>query len=585
MSVLAGKTADKGWRSVILEMVTGLRAAVLRFPVPTLFVAAATIQANLVILGIGLLTGDRQPGASDEILAFSFQCGALAALAAALFGEARGLAPALRSAMALAAGITATAALAFPRTFLATEWTLLPALAGLVLVAPFILRGSSGSFWMFSARVAFAAILGILALLLFAGGISAILASLTVLFGLTVPEELYQHVWASTGLFAAPLFALGQFPREFDEQPSHAMAGFMDRGMRALGDFVAAPLLIVYAVILHLYALKIVFTGEVPEGQIGWLVLVYGLCIFGALLVINPFFDHARAPTRLFLRLWPFFLPIPLVLLFYALAVRVSAYGITPERYLLGLFGLVIAAILLVQLWPRLRGDIRVIAAVPAAALLFASFGPQGALGVSLASQTGRFLAIVQNPPVEGKRHDEALSALQFLESQQALARVAPAGADASDQTYEAIARAWGLDPHKAIGGPSGFALSEGSTPSAIAVTGFDTVVQNVQLGVSADRPVSVRLPSGPQLLFTLEPDAIVVAIGEERTRFPLAAGDIEQMTRIGSAGAPVEIPLESGGRRIMVLPSYLYADVGEEPQIQNLQGMIALRSQDWTQR
>src|SRR5690606_29118830 len=163
-------------------------------------------------------------------------------------------------------------------------------------------------------------------------------------------------------------------------------------------------------------------------GQIGWLVLVYGFCLFGALLVVNPFFDRARAPTRLFLRFWPFFLPIPLVLLFYALFLRVSEFGITPERYLLGLFGVVTAIVLVLQIFPRLKGDIRAIAALPAIALLLGGFGPQGAIGVSLSSQAGRFLAIVKNPPVEGRRHGEALAALSFLAGQEALARVVPEG-------------------------------------------------------------------------------------------------------------------------------------------------------------
>jgi len=585
MTALADqKHNDTGWRHVMVEMIVGLRAAILRFPIPTLFLLAATLEANLQIADIDLFDIDGNTDTVDPELVFGLLSGALAALAAALFGEARGISSRTRSAIAILAGLGASALVAFADTFLTIEWTLLPAFVGLVLVAPFLWRGSSGSFWMFSARVAFAALLGILALLLFAGGISAILASLTVLFGLEVPDDLYAHVWASTGLFAAPLFAMGQIPDEFDEQPSLAMAGFMDRGMRALGDFVAAPLLIIYAVILHLYALKIVLTGEVPEGQIGWLVLVYGLCIFGALLVINPFFDRARAPTRLFLRLWPFFLPVPLVLLFYALTVRVGEYGITPERYLLGLFGLVTAVTLAFQIWPRLRGDIRLIAALPVIALIFGSFGPQGALGVSLSSQASRFLDIVRNPPVEGKQHQEALAALGFLDAHHALARVAPDGTDTSYEAgegYRAVAEAWGLDPLRPASGPRGYMIADSSNPSAFAAQGFDTIVQNLQLAVSAD-PVTVRLPGGQALAFALEENALVVKVGEEEQRFPIAPGQIESMAHGERASEPLKISLESNGRRIVLVPSYLYADIGEPSRLQNLQGTLLLRAQDW---
>jgi len=573
-----------GWRYVIAEMLTGLRAALLRFPVPTLFLAAATIQSALLIAEIHFFRFQAEAD-TPEAFVFGLEGGALAALAAALFGEARGLSATARIVIGLVAGCIVAALVSFSNTFLSTEWTLLAATLGLVLVAPFIGRGTSNSFWMFSAQVAFAALLGILALLLFAGGISAILASLTVLFGLEIPNDLYVHVWSFTGLFAAPLFAMGQIPDRFDEQPNEVMTGFMDRGMRALGDFVAAPLLIVYAVILHLYALKIVITGEVPEGQIGWLVLVYGLCIFGALLVINPFFDRARAPTRLFLRLWPFFLPIPLVLLFYALGVRIANYGVTPERYLLGLFGVVAALILLIQLRPRMRGDIRVIAGLPIAALVLAGFGPQGAVGVSIASQAARFLEIVGTPPVEGDRHDEALAALLFLDSHRALDRVAPEGTNTSYEAgegYRATAKAWGLDPLQPSKGPRGFSFASGSGPTAFTVAGFDVIAQNVALAVAADGGVSITLPSGPRLDFTLEPDAMVIAKGEEQIRFPVSAGEIEQMARESAGNEPVQLPLESAGRRILFLPSYIYADIDEPSRLQNLQGTVLLRAEDW---
>ncbi|WP_163272025.1 DUF4153 domain-containing protein [Chelativorans alearense] len=572
------RDADTGWRAVFLEMLTGVRAATLRFPVTIILLLAAALQANLLIEDIRLF------GTVGEDLVLGLMGGAVAALALALSGEARGHSAATRGVASLVAGLAAATALTLHEWFLVGP-PLVAALLGLVLVAPFVWRGSGGSFWMFSARAAFAALLGLLALLLLAGGISAILASLTYLFGLPVPDDLYQHVWASAGLFAAPLFAMGQLPDRFDEQPGVAASGFMDRGMRALGDFLAAPLLILYAVILHLYALRIVITGEVPQGQIGWLVLAYGVCLFGALILCNPFFGRARAPTRLFLRFWPFCLPVPLILLFYALALRVNAYGVTPERYLLGLFGAVAAVLLVLQLFPRLRGDIRVIAGVPVVALILAGFGPQGALGLSLRSQTTRFLEIVGNPPVEGARHEEALGALAFLESQKALSRVAPEGTDISpdaDNAYTETAKAWGLDPSRRFSGPRGFSFDIGPEIAVFTVKGFDTMIQNVSVSVESKSPVSARLPSGREVSFTLEENALVVTAGEETVRFPISGQDIEGMAQIDGTGEPVEIPVDADGRRIMLMPNYIYADLGDPPRLTSFQGAILLRSEDW---
>ncbi|MDZ5697032.1 DUF4153 domain-containing protein [Chelativorans sp. M5D2P16] len=584
MAVLAsGRGTDAGWRAVFKEMLVGVRAAAFRFPVPAIFFAAAALQANLIIAEIYLFADDAQRAFAAD-LAIGLFSGALAALAASLSGEARGISRMASNATAVLAGCAVTLLIVFSAQLSVLQWVLFPALCGLVLIAPFIGRGDSDSFWMFSARTAFAVLLGGLALLLLAGGISAILASLTYLFGLEVPSELYQHVWAFTSLFAAPLFALGQFPDRFDERPSVAARSFMDRGMRALGDFLAAPLLIVYALILHVYALKIVIAAEMPEGQIGWLVLTYGFCLFAALLIINPFFDHARAPTRLFLRFWPFVLPVPLVLLFFALVERVGTFGFTPERYLLGLFGAVTAVVVLLQFLPRFRGDIRVILALPVFALLLGGFGPQGALGISIRSQAERFLDIVGNPPVEGKRHEEALGALSFLAGQDALARVAPEGEDvdlSSGMGYQAIARAWDLDPTRRFKGPSGFSLAYNAAPTAFALSGFDVMIPNFDLSTRDEEPESLTLPSGTELSFRLEENALLITAGEETVRFPVSKPTIEDMARIDGAKQVLKFGLGAEGREIMLLPTYLFADL-QQPRLETFQGAILLKSEDW---
>ncbi|GGA82617.1 hypothetical protein GCM10011491_07540 [Brucella endophytica] len=567
---------NAGWRYIIGEMFGGLQAALLRFPVPALFLVVGTVQAALMIAEFGFLDFGTTPGR----LLLGVEGGALSALAACLFGESRQFSAVLRSALALLAGFAIAALLAFPHTFLSTEMALFWGVGGSVLIAPFIRRGTSGAFCLFSARVALAALLGVLLLLLFAGGISAILGSVGLLFGIKLPGDLYRYVWALTGLLVAPLFTMGQFPRRFDDEPSKVALGFMDLGMRTLGDLVIAPLLAVYALIIHLYALKILVTGEMPKGQIGFLVLVYGVCIFVALLVVSPFCDRARAPTRLLLRFWPFFLPVPLALLFYALVLRIADYGVTPARYLLGLSGLVIALILLIQLSPRLRGDSRVIAGLPVLALILGSFGPQGALGVSLASQTDRFLAIVKNPPVDEKRFEEAMSALFFLDKHKALERVAKEGADASSDAAKTAA-AWGLVPKQDDDEPGHFGFSSGDGAFAFATSGFDTVVQNVRLPYP-DRPVSVSLPAGRSLVFSLEPHALIVALGDQSTRFPITPADIDAMAGIKDGDKPTPIHLEGRGKQLVFLPSFFRGFTGETGQLQSLGGTVLLRAEDW---
>jgi hypothetical protein len=590
MATLADdRKAGVGWRAAFLEMLSGLRKSVARFPLVTVFLLASAIQAHLLIADISLFQVRAYGWHDDDAeVVLGLMSGAGAALAATLFGEARGLSRLERAVLALFLGLAAAAFVALPRFFLVLQWSLVLALMGLIAVAPFLGRGDSGAFWMFWTRAAFTARLSLLTLLLLAGGVSAILASVALLFGIEIPGEVHGHVWVFTGLLVAPLFALGQFPDRFDEEPDEVATDFMDHAMRGMGDFVAAPLLILYAAILHLYALKIVVTREVPQGQIGWLVLVYGLCLFGTLLFVNPFFDRARAPTRALLRLWPFFLPVPLVLLFYALALRIEAFGMTPDRFLLGLFGAVAAIIVALQLSARLRGDIRLIAGLPVVALALASFGPQGALDVSVRSQANRFLEIVRKPPVDDKHHDEALSALAFLDKHRALSRVAPEGTDISpnsNDAYAATAKAWGLDPTRQGADPidhgRGLRMVGNPAPTVFEVEGFDLVVQNVILDHAMERPVSARLPSGREISIAMEHEALVIRAGSERVRFPIAVRDVEGLVPLQSSARSPQIPLEAGDRRIMMLPTYI-STAGNPLRLLQLWGTLLLRAEDW---
>lgn len=250
---------------------------------------------------------------------------------------------------------------------------------------------------------------------------------------------------------------------------------------------------------------------------------------------------------------------------------------------LLGIFGVVAAIIVVLQLFPRLRGDIRWMAALPALALILGSFGPQGALGVSLSSQANRFLRIVNNPPVEDKRHDEALAALGFLSGRNALSRVAPEGMDLSSDTgdkFTEVANAWGLDPTLRYSGARGFNFP-GGAPVVFSVSGYDTVVQAVRLSVGASDPLTVRLPTGRELVLTLKSDALVVSANGEDTSFAIPKQFIVTAVQDNS-DAPPETVLQAGSRDLKLLLTYLYIDRGESPQIQNLEGTIMLRAIDW---
>ncbi|MBN8244484.1 DUF4153 domain-containing protein [Nitratireductor aquimarinus] len=575
--------AATGWLASALEALVAMGDAVARFPVTVVFLFLTATYANALVADVDLVPAALPGAANKDDLLFALIAAVIASFAATLFAQARQLSALISVALPVLAGVAAFAVMWPDITERTVEWAFVLSLMALAPIAPFAWRGTGDAFWMFTARLVFAVGLGLLAFVLFGGGISAILASLTHLFGIDVPNDLYEHIWASIGLFVAPLFGLGQTPRTFDEEPGGHEHALMQSGMRALGDFAAVPMLIIYALILHLYAAKIAITGEVPQGQIGWLVLTYGVCIVAVLLLTKPFLDTARAPTRFFVRFWPLFLLAPLGLLFYALALRVGAFGWTPQRYFLGLFGLVTLALVGMQALPRLRGDIRLIAGIPVLALLLGSFGPQGALDWSVRSQTARFLELVNDTPLSVAAKSEALSVLHYLNGEDAVGAVEPEGFALSPDgnAYREVAIVWGLDPDNPVHVDRNGVFYSNPSIVAFDTTGFDVVVQNAIFLDGEPGTFDIVLPDGGKIALLLKQNAVSVktANGVEGL-FPLEEERIASLASLD--GQTVMFSLEAEGRKILIVPSHLHATFEPELELRNMTGTLLLRLEDW---
>lgn len=579
MTIWADATGTTGWKTVANEMWRGAGAALNRFPVPIIFLCIATICAFLEL-------ADVEVGLRTDRFVLAMVIAALAAVSSKLFAEASHLRGIVGDGAGIVLGALAGALMLEPRFLWVQEWSLVLGVAATVLLAPYLWRGTSSQFWMFSLRVVFAAVLASLALFLFAGGISATLATVGFLFGLEVDNSIYGYVWAFTGLLAAPVFGLGQLPRDFGVDPGLGQAGMMDRGMRALGDYIAAPLLILYAVILHLYAAKIVLTGALPEGQIGWLVLTYGLCLFGSLLVIYPFLDLARAPTRFLLRFWPTFLVVPLVLLALAWWVRITNFGITPDRYMLILFAVVSAAIVALHSLKRTRGDIRLMVGMAVIALLVASFGPQGARAVSVASQAERFRAIVAEEGESRERSLAALGPMYYLDRENALARIAPAefSGEASREDFDEIAAAYGIDLDVQFADQNRIVFSHIHSYLSARIPqddeagsgGFDVVLQNLKL--EREVPLNAKLPDGPELVLNLKTDALTISMDRSEVRFPISGGEFEALQDQNDWA--LSVSSADGEKELLIIPSVVFASA--DKKLRSLNTLLLLRSSDW---
>lgn len=260
-------------------------------------------------------------------------------------------------------------------------YTLLP-LAGLwASVAAFTRWGGASRaeeerrFWWLNHQAIATACIAIVAFAIIALGLLAIERAVSILFNFGTNQIFFRWVLPFVGAFLTPVYWLSTIPR-LDEYREEAVTrpDLLALATGFLGQFVLAPLLLIYGLILLAYAGQIAFTQTLPQGVIGWMVL--GFVIVGAAtwLVLYPPFMQSRRLVRAFRRSWFWLTLIPLALFVLAVWVRVDSYGLTPERVMLiggGVWAIAVTLIFLAG-----RGDIRLIPGLAAIVLVPLTVGP-----------------------------------------------------------------------------------------------------------------------------------------------------------------------------------------------------------------
>ena len=312
--------------------------------------------------------------------------------AAALHAEAKGLDARVHRALVLAGWLVIWLLAALAKAIdldiplLLAVLTLAVGLAAYVALPP-----RNAAFWLFNHNLWFGWMASGLVLLLSAGGITVILETLRYLFGLAIPYQIHEKIWAIAGFLVAPVYWLSHVPRNFDTAVAAAEpTELVSRLRAAMVKFILVPLLLAYAAILHIYAVKILIDGSLPKGRLGWLVLTFGGVLAATALAAFPTRAVGGRLVALFWRFWPWVLVVPLGLLFLAVGARIREYGLTEQRYLVALAGVWLASLVVTQ-GLRPERDLRLIPGVLMGLLAFASFGPWGAYGWPIRNQVREF--------------------------------------------------------------------------------------------------------------------------------------------------------------------------------------------------
>lgn len=312
-----------------------------------------------------------------------------------------------------------------------------------LLIAAFLGRkASEDQIWIFSAGLCFASILAIIAGLAFGLGLWSVFGALVALFDFHFLKKFDEEVWIFSLCFVGPVIGLTLTPNTnhsafvLPEQRSAA-----DRGMNILINYILMPLIVIYALILHFYGVKIALAWSLPKGQIGFMVLSFATALIITQLIAQPWQERCNRLTQFMIKYWFFLLVTPLILLAMSLFRRISDYGFTPQRYLLVIFGVWMAWLLVGSIVKRGQlGKVSIIGSI-AFMLLVTSFGPWGSRGFSISDQTSRFVeilernnlmedgaikAVIDKNVMTGSDKKQARNIVYFLGKEKALDRLKP---------------------------------------------------------------------------------------------------------------------------------------------------------------
>lgn len=231
-------------------------------------------------------------------------------------------------------------------------------------------------------------------LVIYLGGFSITFA-MEQLFELTIDYYFYYDIWIAIAGFFSVTYFIGNVPTK----DTLFEANNFPKIYRYLFTFIVIPLLGIFTVILYAYFVKILLGGELPKGIIASLVLWYG-CISGLILFFTEPLVESSLIAKLFRKIFPFALMIPIGMMFYSLNLRISQYCITPPRYYSLLAGIWILGTILYTLFQSLlKKQIKpqILLIYGMLLLLISSVGPLNAYAVTMLDQNNRFTKLLSS--------------------------------------------------------------------------------------------------------------------------------------------------------------------------------------------
>ena len=510
----------------------------------------------------------------------------IASGAAHLYAETHGFSRVSNIFLSFAVAVLAAALGYFTKIFETSYIFLFFGLIPVLMIAPYLRGGArQGALWLFNLRFGLTTLLALIVAILFGLGLSTIVAALNFLFNAGLNDNLYEHIWSTAAALVGPVYGLSLMPRDLDEEVDIASQKdtLLARGVSVLVNYVLVPIIFIYAVILHAYAIKIIAEQNLPKGQIATIVTIYALGGTGAWLIAWPWRETGTRLLRWFIRGWFWLTIVPAVLLAIAIWRRVTDYGVTPDRYGILLVAIWIACLTAYLAFRRNKADMRAILGGIAVLFLVGSVGPFGANGLTISSQLTRFAHYLEahgmlkdgkaQPPATKLPSEDISQGYSFLGALQdvgALDRLAPWFDGVAKTPFKADISRWQLNSN--IAEYLGFQAPQ-VTEDYVNFTSNVARSLNVVAGQRVVGPLQAMqnyAPAVAQLPMTALFDATTLTVKLETATYTMPLKDFLDKTKAllsvdANKQGPVSFEIAPG---VTVVIDAIYGNLNNSPPL-----------------
>lgn len=381
-------------KTQIKDLIQNLKQVFLRFPLACFFALVLTVMVSYYILEGAIL--------EHEHLFYStiIGCGIgiLLAFSADLFCHLRQLKLSQRIWCNVAVVLTTTICIGvIHANFDSTSnlyyyiFTLIFAALLILLVWPMLGKRDVEITWNYHFRLLFGIAVAYIMAFIIILGIVAILTSVAFLFNVDIDDTLYIAITIICAfLFPCCIMALMPINQEAYDKPLA-----YNKFMKVLVLYILLPLVCLEALVLYIYAIKILFAWELPEGGVAYWVFSYAIAASIVWYLLMPVFRSEQPSKLKFLDRGFFISLIPLlVLLFVGLFRRIHDYGFTTNRYIVLVIAIWFMAIAWIMIFRKSRNVTPLLSSLVIISLL-ALVGPWSMFSLPKSMQIKRFEKIV----------------------------------------------------------------------------------------------------------------------------------------------------------------------------------------------